>query len=106
MTQDVMVGWLHRLNAHEFEQAPRVGDGQGSLVCCVTWNYKESDSTEQLNCTESNLEVGLSYVKTNPNVFSANIQPSSQVNLTSSIYQIPNFNPSFFVNWWVLYCLI
>ena len=23
-----MVGWHHRLNAHEFEQAPGVGDGQ------------------------------------------------------------------------------
>ena len=24
-----MVGWHHRLNGHEFEQAPGVGDGQG-----------------------------------------------------------------------------
>ena len=23
-----MVGWHHRLNGHEFEQAPGVGDGQ------------------------------------------------------------------------------
>ena len=29
-----MVGWHHRLGGHEFEQAPGVGDGQGSLVCC------------------------------------------------------------------------
>ena len=29
-----MVGWHHRLDEHEFEQAPGVGDGQGSLVCC------------------------------------------------------------------------
>ena len=27
-----MVGWHHRLNGHEFEQAPGAGDGQGSLV--------------------------------------------------------------------------
>ena len=33
MTEDEMVGWHHRLNGHEFEQAPRAGDGQGSLVC-------------------------------------------------------------------------
>ena len=33
-TEDEMVGWHHHLNRHEFEQAPRVGDGQGSLVCC------------------------------------------------------------------------
>ena len=29
-----MVRWHHRLNGHEFEQAPGVGDGQGGLVCC------------------------------------------------------------------------
>ena len=34
MTEDEMVGWHHRLNGHEFKQAPRVGDGQRSLVCC------------------------------------------------------------------------
>ena len=34
MTEDEMVGWYHRLEGHEFEQAPEVGDGQGSLVWC------------------------------------------------------------------------
>ena len=34
MVEDKMVGWHHRLDKHEFEQAPGVGDGQGSLVCC------------------------------------------------------------------------
>ena len=33
MTEDEMVGWHHRLNGHEFEQALEVGDGQGSLAC-------------------------------------------------------------------------
>ena len=33
-TEDEMVGWLHRLNGHEFEQALGVGDGQGFLACC------------------------------------------------------------------------
>ena len=32
-----MVGWYHQLHGHEFEQAPGVGDGQGSLVCCSLW---------------------------------------------------------------------
>ena len=32
--EDEMVGWHHRLNGHEFEQAPEVGDGQGTLACC------------------------------------------------------------------------
>ena len=34
MTEDEMVGGHHQLNGSEFEQAPRVGDGQGSLACC------------------------------------------------------------------------
>ena len=36
-------------NGHEFEQAPGVGDGQGSLACCSPWGHKELDMTEQLN---------------------------------------------------------
>ena len=34
MTEDDMVEWLHQLDAHEFEQALGVGDGQGRLACC------------------------------------------------------------------------
>ena len=49
MTEDEMVGWHHQLNGHEFEQAPGVGDGQGSLVCFSTWGCKVSDMTERLN---------------------------------------------------------
>jgi len=33
-TEDEMVEWHHRCSGHEFEQAPGVGDGQGSLACC------------------------------------------------------------------------
>ena len=33
----------------EFEYAPGVGDGQGSLACCIPWGCKESDTTYQLN---------------------------------------------------------
>ena len=50
-TEDEMVGWHHQLNGHEFEQAPGVGDGQGSLACCSPWGCKESDITERLNWT-------------------------------------------------------
>ena len=46
MTQGEMVGWHHQLDGHEFEQAPRVGDGQGSLTCGSPWGHKESDMTE------------------------------------------------------------
>ena len=51
MTEDEMIGWHHRLNGHEFEQALGVGDGQGSLACCSAWGRKESD-TEWLDWTE------------------------------------------------------
>ena len=46
MTEDAMVGWHHRLNGHEFEQTPGVGDKHGGLVCCSRWGLKESDATE------------------------------------------------------------
>ena len=52
LTEDEMVGWHHRLNAHEFEQAPGDGEGQGCLACCSQWGHKESDMTERLNLTE------------------------------------------------------
>ena len=51
-TEDEMVRWHHWLNAHEFEEAPGVGDGQGSLVCYSPWGCKDLDMTEQLNWTE------------------------------------------------------
>ena len=50
MTEDKMVGWHHSLDEHEFQQAPGVGGGQGSLVCCSPWGCKELDPTERLNC--------------------------------------------------------
>ena len=46
MTEDEIVGWYHRLDGHEFEQAPGAGDGQESLACCSPWSYKESDTTD------------------------------------------------------------
>jgi len=40
-------GWMASpLNGHEFEQAPGVGNGQGSLECCSPWDHKELDMTE------------------------------------------------------------
>ena len=40
MTEDEMVGWHHRLDGHEFEQAPGDGEGQGSLACCSPWDCR------------------------------------------------------------------
>ena len=33
-TEDKMAGWHHRLDGHEFEWTPGVGDGQEGLACC------------------------------------------------------------------------
>ena len=41
-----MIGWHHGRDEHEFEQAPGVGDGQGSLAYYSPWGGKESDMTE------------------------------------------------------------
>ena len=46
MTEDEMAGWHHRLDGHEFEEAPEVGDGQRSLASCISWSHKVSDMTE------------------------------------------------------------
>ena len=51
-TVDKMVGWHHRLDGHEFEWTPGVGDGQGGLACCDSWGREELDTTERLNWTE------------------------------------------------------
>ena len=44
-----MAGWHHRLVEHGFESTLGVGDGQGGLACCNSWDRKQSDPTEQLN---------------------------------------------------------
>ena len=46
MTEDEMVGWHQRFDGLEFEQAPGVGDEQGSLECYSPWGCKESDTAE------------------------------------------------------------
>ena len=56
-TEDEMVGWHHWPEGHEFEQAPGVGDRQGSLDCCSPLGHKESDTTERLNWTDPRGQV-------------------------------------------------
>ena len=51
-TEDEMVGWHHRLDGHEFGQAPGVDDGQRNLACCSPWGCKDSDMTKRLTWTE------------------------------------------------------
>ena len=56
-TEDEIAGWHHRLDGHECEWTPGVGDGQGGLACCDSWGQKELDTTEWLNWTELNVLV-------------------------------------------------
>ena len=41
-----MVGWHHGFNGNGFGWTLGVGDGQGGLVCCGSWDWKELDMTE------------------------------------------------------------
>ena len=49
MTEDVMVGWHHQFNGHEFEQTLGDSEGQENLACCSPWDCKELYTTERLN---------------------------------------------------------
>ena len=46
-TENEMVGWHHGLNGHEFDETPGVGDGQGGLMCCSPWGFRELDTTNE-----------------------------------------------------------
>ena len=48
-TEDEIVAWHHRLDGHEFEKAPEVGDGQASLACSSPRGHKELGTTERLS---------------------------------------------------------
>ena len=91
MTKDEMVGWRHRLNGHEFEQAPGVGDGQGSLVCCSPWGRKESDTTEWLNNKETLTEEWLqeSWRKASHREVSSNLLSGSPAGERPSVRSEP-----------------
>ena len=51
-TEDEVVGWHHQLDGHGFGWTLGVGDRQGGLACCGSWDHKEPDTTEPLNSTE------------------------------------------------------
>ena len=74
MTKNEMSEWHHRLDAHEFEQAPGAGDGQGSLACCSPWGLKESHMTEY---TYANIKL----IKKNAQVYISSVQLLSRVQL-------------------------
>ena len=63
MTEDEMVRQDHRLDGHEFKQAPGADDAQGNLACCSPWGHKESDMTEQLNNNNNYFLIKITYLK-------------------------------------------
>ena len=65
MTEDEMAGWHHWLNGHKFEQAPGVGDGQGSLACCEVHGVSKS-RTRLRDWTEDIFLLFYSNLQTNP----------------------------------------
>ena len=55
MRKNEMIGWHHQFDGHEFQRAPGVGDGQGSLACWSPWvGHQELDTAEWLNRTKLN----------------------------------------------------
>ena len=53
--------WHHQFEGREFEWTLGVGDGQGGLACCSSWDRKESDMAEWLNWTEQTINSKLSH---------------------------------------------
>ena len=86
-TYDEEVERGHRLDGHEFEQAPRVGEGQGSLARCSPWGHKESDTTDQLNWIE------LKHNNNNKN------QDIFKKNNTSIYNKVPNTGKELNIYW-------
>ena len=63
-TDDEMVGWLHWLNGHEFEQVPGDSEGQGHLMCCSSWDHQGLDYrdwTATANVTEDSFILSWSF---------------------------------------------
>ena len=88
-TEDEMPGWHHRLNGHESEWTPGVGDGQGGLACCDSWGHKELDTTERLNWTEVNIYYICNFL------YSLTI--SLFLFLSSSFSAFSGFNQTFYI---------
>ena len=123
-TEDEMVGWHHQLNGHEFEQAPGIGDGQGSLVCCSPWGRKESDTTEWLNWTElkeSESSLAPGFFLSNPaskylllfqiqnNLYSVRLSLSQSKWSPNRLFSLRFGQAQFFHAWsvdWIVFCAL
>ena len=87
ITEDEVVGWHHRLVGHEFDQAPGVGDGWGSLLCCSPWGHKESDTNEWLKWTDpQQLQAPVFH---SPAFNYCSCAKDTQLSLPSSVNSVP-----------------
>ena len=115
-----MAGWHHRLDGHESEWTPGVGDGQGVLACCNSWGRKESDTTEQLNWTELNFDsliiiclsmdpfefiiLGVHWASCIGQYLSSNLESFQQLLLQMFLLSLPLSSPS---ETWIMHiCLL
>ena len=88
-----VAGWHHRLNGHEFEQAPGVGHGQGRLVCCSPWGLKELNRLiNWTKLTEHSKMAGIEW-KTSSHSFSpAHLAPSLSLYVTKFLHRYLVYN--------------
>ena len=97
VTENEMVGWHHWLNGHEL-QTLGDGIGQGSLACCSPWGRKESDTIEQLNNNNMDVEK----TKNIARIWSSNPAPGHIFgeNHNSKQYMHPNVHCGiFYISW-------
>ena len=75
-----MVGWHHRLDEYEFEQALGDGEGQRSLACYSPWGHKELDTTEGLDNDKMGLKTNKARMSALTTVCQDRDQSSNQCN--------------------------
>ena len=94
MTEDEMVGWHHRLDAHEFEHTPGVGDGQESLVCYTRGSQRVghdsvTKSTKQSKtCLRSSVQLSRSVVYDSMTQWTAARQVSLSIIKSQSLLKL------------------
>ena len=57
VTENEMVGMHLWLSGYDFEQTLGDSEGQESLVCCILWGCKKSETTERLDSNISELSI-------------------------------------------------
>ena len=97
-TEDKMVGWHHRLDGHEFEQALGDGEGQGSLACCSPWDRRVGHNL----ATEQQLSLSLEKCPASSSLlFTVSLPPFpiSSVSLSSLLAKLPSHRPPSAAPW-------